>query len=165
TKLLSMNYRLFNAVLATLEVDEKTLTNRAYESFSVVTEMADQLYRAYQIPFRKAHHLVATLVKEAGKQNLNLKMLDESFFAEVYEQVMGKAFTLDFTPIRESLDPLAFVAKRDVEGGTSARAMQTMQDEAHQHLDDSVAWFGGIMAQQQAAEEKRKALIDQLLNT
>lgn len=165
TKLLSMNYRLFNAVLATLEVDEKTLTNRAYESFSVVTEMADQLYRAYQIPFRKAHHLVATLVKEAGKQNLNLKMLDESFFAEVYEQVMGKAFTLDFTPIRESLDPLAFVAKRDVEGGTSARAMQTMLDEAHQHLDESVAWFGGIMAQQQTAEKKRKALIGQLLNS
>lgn len=165
TKLLSMNYRLFNAVLATLEVDEKTLTDRAYESFSVVTEMADQLYRAYHIPFRKAHHLVATLVKEAGKQNLNLKMLDESFFTNVYEQVMGKAFTLDFAPIKESLDPLAFVVKRDVDGGTSARAMQKMLDEAHQHLDESVAWFGGIMAQQQAAEEKRKALIGQLLNS
>ena len=78
---------------------------------------------------------------------------------------MGKAFTLNFTPIRESLDPLAFVAKRDVEGGTSARAMQTMLDEAHQHLNGSVAWFGGIMAQQQTAEKKRKALIGQLLNS
>lgn len=161
-KLLLMNYRLFNAVLSTLEVDENILTNRAYESFSVVTEMADQLYRAYQIPFRKAHHLVATLVKEAGKQNLNLKMLDQNFFSKVYEQVMGKPFSEDFTPIQESLDPLAFVVKRDVDGGTSSRAMKKMIDQAQQHLNGSVDWFTSIMAQQQKAEEKRRALIKAL---
>lgn len=162
-KLLSMNYRLFNAVLATLEVDEKTLSDRAYESFSVVTEMADQLYRAYQIPFRKAHHLVATLVKEANRQNLNLKMLDQAFFSRIYEQVQGTPFTQDFTPIQESLNPLNFVVKRDVDGGTSARAMQKMIDLAQYHLEDSIAWLSSIITQQQEAEMKRKSLIKTLL--
>jgi len=164
-KLLSTNYRLFNAVLATLEVDEKTLANRAHESFSVVTEIADQLYRSYKIPFRKAHHLVAMLVKEAGKQKLNLKMLDQPFFAHVYEQVMGIPFTHDFTPIKESLDPLAFVLKRDVDGGTSGRAMQVMLEQAQEQLNASVTWLTDIQVKQQEAEQKRKCLIEQLLNT
>lgn len=108
----------------------------------------------------KSGMLWVTLLKFSTKVVIELE-----YFANMgFSQYSRKAL-MNFAPIKESLDPLAFVVKRDVDGGTSARAMQTMLDEAHQHLEESVAWFGGIMAQQQAAKEKRKALIDQLLNT
>lgn len=162
-KLLITNYHLFNAVLATLKVNSETLKQRAYESFSVVTEMADQLYRVYQIPFRKAHHLVATLVKKAENSGINLKQIDASFFAPVYEQVMGKPFTEDFSAIRDSLDPLQFVIKRDVEGGTSPRAMKVMIERADLSLQETVNWFEAIRAQQDKAERKRKLMIEELL--
>ncbi len=90
-------------------------------------------------------------------------MLDQAFFSRIYEQVQGTPFTQDFTPIQESLNPLNFVVKRDVDGGTSARAMQKMIDLAQYHLEDSIAWLSSIITQQQEAEMKRKSLIRTLL--
>lgn len=54
-ELFNKNARLFEAVISTLDVNKELLEKRAYESFSVVTDIADQMYRSYKIPFRRAH--------------------------------------------------------------------------------------------------------------
>lgn len=64
-ELFQKNVQLFRAVISTLEVNKELLESRAYESFSVVTDIADQMYRSYEIPFRKAHSFVSFLVKKA----------------------------------------------------------------------------------------------------
>lgn len=54
-ELFNKNARLFEAVISTLDVNKELLEKRAYESFSVVTDIADQMYRSYKISFRRAH--------------------------------------------------------------------------------------------------------------
>lgn len=163
TDLLKTNYHMLNAVIATLTVDKKTLERRAYESFSVVTEMADEMYRSYNIPFRQAHHIVAILVKKAQKAEINLKKITPDFFASVYKEVTGNDFLYDFSAISRSLDPLHFVVSRDVTGGTSLRAMNEMIVRSKKKETENIAWHHAKEMQLSVAEEERREAIKKIL--
>jgi argininosuccinate lyase len=136
------NYRLFNAVMGTLEVDKKLLEKRAHESFSVVTEMADELYRSFNIPFRRAHHVVSSLIKKAEVKSYNLKSITKELFTEVFEQVTGEQFTGDFSIIEKTMDPVHFVKSRAVSGGTSPEAMEEMLKISRKKVKENAAWLG-----------------------
>lgn len=153
------NFRLFNAVLGTLEVDKKLLYRRAHESFSVVTEMADELYRSFNIPFRDAHHVAAALVREAEAHSYKLKNIKEDFFAEVFKTVIGKAFKGDFALIKKSMDPRHFIAVRTVSGGIAPQAMSRMIREAKKKIAKNVTWVVGEEQRAVLAAEARKAAV------
>jgi argininosuccinate lyase len=160
---LDRNLQLFNAVLATMDVDRELLAKRARESFSVVTEIADEMVRSYRIPFRKAHHFVAKLVKLADERKYNLLAVSRDFFAEAYEQVFGEVFAFDFEPIRRAMDPEHFVACRDILGGTGPNAMADMLAGAERKIRENREWLRSAHAALQAADDKRKAAIQSIL--
>ncbi|QQO08626.1 argininosuccinate lyase [Breznakiella homolactica] len=162
-ELLKTNYRLFNAVMGTLEVDRELLRRRAHESFSVVTEMADEMYRSYGIPFRQAHHVVASLVKEAGARGYNLKSISRDFFAEVYENITGQAFAGDFSAIQKSMDPDHFVRSRDVAGGTSPQAIQYMIASAEKKIARRRDWIAAEENRIDQADKKRETLVSSII--
>ena len=146
-ELLEKNIRILRAVIATLDVDKDLLWERAHESFSVVTEMADTLVRITDLPFRTAHHVVSDLVKNAEKLDYNLKEIDEDFFRDSYRKTTGKEFDGPFEELKKSMDPIHFVTIRNVYGGTGPDAMNQMLENAEKKLEDSVSWL--------AAEEKK----------
>ncbi len=162
-ELLETNLELFNSVIATLDVNKELLRERAYESFSVVTEIADQMYRSYGIPFRKAHHFVSYLVKKADKQNYNLKNVTRDFFAEAYEEVFHEPFHQDFEPILKSIDPEHFVKVRNIYGGTGPDAMEAMLESAREKVLDNAAWYGKKTDALNQAECKRMELVQECL--
>ena len=155
---------MLNAVVATMEVDKALLNRRAHESFSVVTEIADQMYRAYGIPFRDAHHFVAYMVRKAGEAGFNLKSIDRAFFAQCYEAIFHQAFEGDFTPIEQAMDPLRFVACREVEGGTGQRAMAAMIAGGREKIAGDVKWLEAARGRIRQADEKRAEAIRQMLS-
>ncbi len=164
-ELLGKNLVLFQAVLATLEVDRELLERRAFESFSVVTEIADQMYRSYEIPFRKAHSFVAFLVKKAGKQKYNLRNITEKFFAESYQEFFGEEFREDFRPILDSVDPWHFVRVREVWGGTGPRAMEEMLRTGRQKIRENREWLELKQRNLEKAHEKRREQIKRLIQS
>lgn len=157
------NMDLFEAVMATLEVDKELLEKRAYESFSVVTDIADQLYRFYHIPFRKAHSFVSTMVKKADRQNYNLKNISREFFAETYEEFFGEMFEQDFQPVLDSIDPWHFVRVREVYGGTGPKAMENMIQSAHKEVMENSQCLEGIKRALADSEQKRKEAVSGLI--
>jgi argininosuccinate lyase len=157
------NFRLFSAVIGTLEVNTKLLSQRAHESFSVVTEMADELYRSFDIPFRQAHHVVAALVKEAEAQSCNLKHITEDFFAGVFKTVTGKRFSGDFAAIQKSMDPGHFVASRTVAGGTAPGMMTQMTGAAQKKIAQNVSWIEQEEARILNAAEMRKQAVHAIM--
>lgn len=161
--LLNKNLALFNAVIATMDVDKELLAKRANESFSVVTEIADEMYRSYQIPFRKAHHFVAQLVKKADRMNYNLKSISRDFFAEVYQEVFGEPFKQDFTPILQSIDPQHFVKVRDIHGGTGSKAMSQMLSAAMEKIARNVQWYESKVEMLQEAQNKREQAVKKIM--
>jgi argininosuccinate lyase len=162
-KLLNQNLVLFNAVIATMDVNKELLAKRAHESFSVVTEIADEMYRSYQIPFRSAHHFVAQLVKKAEQMDYNPCNISREFFAQVYEEVFGEPFTKDFTPILQSIDPWHFVKSRNVYGGTGPEAMADMLSSAQKKVARNAHWYELKLESIQTAKEKRVQAINKLI--
>lgn len=160
---LDRNLQLFNAVIATLDVNRELLAKRARESFSVVTEIADEMVRSYRIPFRKAHHFVARLVKLADERNYDLLGVSRDFFADAYQQVFGEPFAFDFAPIQRAMDPKHFVACRDVLGGTGPNAMAKMLAGAERKIEQNAAWLQSAVDGLHAADDKRRQAIQRIL--
>lgn len=151
--------QLFDAVLATLDVNRELLAKRARESFSVVTEIADEMVRSYGIPFRKAHHFVARLVKRADERKYNLLAVSREFFAEAYAEVFGEAFNHDFAPVKRAMDPEHFVACRDVTGGTGPNAMAAMLAGAERKVAENAAWLAAARGALADADTRRTEAI------
>lgn len=147
---LEMCIDLFNAVIATMDVNRKLLRARAYESFSVVTEIADELFRSCGIPFRQAHGFVSYMVRKANQMDFNLKNIDRAFFAEAYREHFGKEFAGDFEPIRACIDPQRFVNTRNISGGAGPEAMDDLLVRAQSKVNANNAWY----------ERKRAALAE-----
>lgn len=158
-ELFNKNARLFEAVISTLDVNKELLEKRAYESFSVVTDIADQMYRSYKIPFRRAHSFVSFLVKKAGKMEYNLRNISEEFFASSYEEFFDEPFKHDFTPISRCIDPWHFVRSREVRGGTGEKAMESMIERAKKEIEADQLWIHEHREQLHEADEKRKQVI------
>lgn len=164
-ELFEKNVRLLSAVISTLEVNRELLAKRAYESFSVVTDIADQMYRSYGIPFRKAHSFVSYLVKKAGKLDYNLRNVSEAFFSSTYEEFFKVPFDYDFTPISQCTDPWHFVKCREVRGGTGDNAMKSMIDKAKERTMENCLWIQKRKDLLREADGKRGKEILKLLGT
>ncbi len=162
-ELLGQNVNMLNSVLGTLDVNRELLCERVHESFSVVTEIADQIYRSYHIPFREAHGFVSFLVKRANAQGYNLKNVTRDFFAEAFEEYFKKPFDFDFAPILKSIDPEHFVLSRDVIGGTGPNAMQDMLAHAEIKVQRDLEWLESRRLALQRADEKRAECVKTVL--
>jgi argininosuccinate lyase len=86
---------------------------------ALATDLADQLVRA-GVPFRKAHEIVAGIVRRAEKSGVALDALPADAFREAHEVFASEPPAMDFE---------ASVEARDVPGGT-ARARVQEQIEA-----------------------------------
>lgn len=162
-ELFDKNIRLLSAVIGTIEVNKELLEKRAYESFSVVTEIADQMYRSYKIPFRKAHSFVSYLVKRAGEKQYNLSNISKEFFAGIYEEFFGISFKFDFQTILESIDPWHFVKCREVRGGTGERAMNAMLDQAKEEILKNQIWLEEQEERLKKAEQEREQAVKKVM--
>ena len=156
------NLQLFNAVLATLDVNKELLAERVHESFSVVTEIADQMVRSYGIPFRQAHHFVATLVKKSNRLGYNLKQLSLEFFSETFMEVFQHPFEGDFTPILKSIDPENFVAIREILGGTGQKAMAAMIESGKAKVEKNRQWLAQAYTRIEQADEERAKQVSRI---
>lgn len=161
--LLKKNIKVFNAVLATLEVNKELLKQRAMESFSLVTEIADEMYRSYHIPFRKAHAFVAFMVGRAEEKEYNLKNLSSDFFAECYEEYFGEKFEQEFAPIKRSIDPIYFVNSREILGGTGIKVMAQMLQTAERKIENNIEWFESKEKHLKNSDEKLQREVDNLI--
>lgn len=155
---------LFEAVIATMDVNRELLRQRAYESFSVVTEIADELFRSCNIPFRKAHGFVSYLVRKAGKVNFNLKNITREFFIEAFREYFNAEFEGDFEAIRLCIDPQRFVNMRNIPGGTGPKAMEMLLEQAKEKVAANRSWYEGKCAALQAKEDELKHMVQVVSN-
>lgn len=150
--------RLLAAVVATLEVDRSRLLARAQTSFANVTELADELVRTCGLPFRTAHRVVAAAVREcltAGAQDV--RALDPDCLSRAAQRVLGRPLQLDPETVRAALDPVHFVAVRQVRGGVApgeVRRMLAVRAQVQARLD---GWLAHARDQLARAEANRAA--------
>ena len=160
---LERNVDVLNAVIATMDVNKELLEKRAFESFSVVTEIADEMYRSYQIPFRKAHGFVSFMVRKARSCDYNLKYMNRDFYAETWQEYFGEPFELDFTPMKECIDPRRFVTVREIIGGTGPKAMEDQLVSAREKVDRNKEWYEQVTGKLEESANKRMAAVHSII--
>ncbi|WP_042166340.1 argininosuccinate lyase [Paenibacillus gorillae] len=138
-------YRLLSKVIATLEINEEVLRQRAANSFATVTELADTLVREEGLSFRSSHSIVSKLVTSAVKRgagvgDLNLVSLNEAAAAAGEH----KPLKLSAESLRKALDPENFVRVRTLQGGPAPselrralEAQNSRQTELKRWLEDN----------------------------
>ncbi|MEM0217692.1 MAG: argininosuccinate lyase [Candidatus Nezhaarchaeales archaeon] len=117
--------RIIKGVIEGLQFDVKRMHDAAELGFSTVTELANEIVRRFNLPFRVAYRIVGRLVKEAVDAGLT----PNEITSEMLEKVAlceGVLIKIDEEVIRESLNPEMCVAKCKVSGGPSQRSVVDM---------------------------------------
>lgn len=152
-------YRLFAAVIGTMEVNKEVLRERTQGSFATVTELADTLVRTDGLSFRKAHHIVSDVVQQALAQGQAADQITLSLVNESARRHIGWDTALNEETLREALDPAHFVAIRSLPGGPSPKEVKRMIDIRMNEQQAHLKWVG------QAQDKIRRAMqhVDEII--
>lgn len=104
--------------------------------FSTVTDLAETLVREADLPFRVAHEVCATLVREALDAGRGLEALDAATVNAAASARSGRPVRLTEAAVRAALDPVASVGRRQAPGGTAPGAVREAIVRARARLDE-----------------------------
>jgi argininosuccinate lyase len=104
--------RVFSEMLSSLKFKKKRFEDELKKSYSTATEIADYLVRK-GVPFREAHRMVGSIVRECLKKGVSLAELPPKQYRRY-----SHAFNGD---IYEFLDPRLSVRQKKSSGSTSPR--------------------------------------------
>ena len=93
---------IMKGIIDTFKVNKKNTLHSANKSYGVSLDVAEQIVIKYNIPFRKVHKLIGTLVQHAVK-NENLSL------SQISKDDVNKILKLTHIPI--DLDELMFILK------------------------------------------------------
>lgn len=162
--MLEVVYRLLSNVIATLQINEDVLRQRAAASFATVTELADTLVREQGLSFRKAHSIVSRLVtltvQQGGKiSDINLQSLNEAAV-----QIIGFPLKLNDEQLKQALDPAHFVQIRSIRGGPSPSEMHRSLKLQYERLADLELWLKKRASRLEAAAAGLNLILSDWLN-
>lgn len=138
---LEQMYRLMASVVGTMEVNKDVLLERAKGSFATVTELADTLVRTDRLSFRKSHHIVSRVVKEAMSEQLAANQISLELVNRAAVEVIGRELALTREELKQSLDPVHFVMLRKLPGGPNPDEINRMIAERRAALEQENAWL------------------------
>lgn len=108
---------------------------RAAGDFSTITDLADLLVRDAGLPFRLAHEICATLVRDALDAGAGPGSIDAARVNAAATERAGFAVRLSERAVRDALDPEASVARRAHLGGTAPDTVRAAVTAARAELD------------------------------
>ena len=133
-----------NGMIATTEFDREKMLKTAPLGFSLATEIADYLVRAY-VPFAKAHEAAGLCVALCESTSRQLHELSDEEFLSIHP-LLAK-------DVRIVLDVHGALNSRTTRGGTAPSSLeiqfQELENRIHQSttwLDDKRAAFSGMMS-------------------
>jgi len=110
------------------EFDPSRMRAAAAVGFASATDLADWLVRVLDVPFRRAHHIVGALVKEAETRNCGLEDLPLEAMRQVEPAITDDVFRV--LGIEQS------VASRTSEGGTAPSNVRAAATDARRRFLD-----------------------------
>jgi argininosuccinate lyase len=146
---------LMSAVLASIEFDRNLLASRAGLGFTTSTELADMLVRDFGLPFRTAHAIVATVVKDALARGLGSDGITAAMVEASAQASTSRSIGIHDDAVRAALDPWGFVRSRRISGGPAPEAMTAALDQTADRLAADRAWLGETRARLAGAEGER----------
>ena len=152
---------LFANTLKAATFNLETLRKRAGENFITVTELADTIVRRENLPFRVAHKIVGTCVKNAlgAKSEITHEILQN-----VCREILGHEISMLKGELIETLSPENFVNIRQIYGGTAPEETRRALSVEREYEKTDENWFSKKSKGLQNASEILIETVDSLLN-
>ncbi|MBI6550274.1 argininosuccinate lyase [Xenorhabdus lircayensis] len=141
-----MLWDTIDTVKSSISISHRQMTTSVYQSeratelcwknFSTVTELANMLVTNKNIPFRDAHKISGTLVR-----NLTEIQSDLRDFDYIQKYLAENSITLSLSEIRECVSPDKVVSRQSSSGGTSPKAVSDMITDMRNSLSQHKLWI------------------------
>lgn len=126
-------------VVRTLQPNKAQMLKYAAENFATMTDLTDTLVRETGIDYREAHEVIARVVNSAIEQRKFANEIDLAMVQAAAQAQLGHPLELSADAVRNALDPVQNVARRDGIGGPAPAAVQRMIVSARTSLADETA--------------------------
>lgn len=117
-------------VVRTLQPQRAQMLHYAAEGFSTMTELTDTIVRESGISFRDAHEVMAAVVEGALAEGKKANAIDLAMIEQAAQKKLGRTLNVSAEAVRQALDPVQNVARRDGIGGPAPSSVRTMIDAA-----------------------------------
>ncbi|HET7266359.1 MAG TPA: lyase family protein [bacterium] len=147
---------LLRSVVAQAEIRPEAWAGALRGTFATSTELADTLVRTAGLRFADAHAVAARLIADRRARGADFGGVTPEEVAAAAESEAGRRVLLSREVLEAALDPAAFVAVRNVEGGPGPRAMEAMLRAARAALAESRASTQAARGRVAAARAQRE---------
>ncbi len=147
--------RLMTEVLERMSVFPERMAISAARGFGTATELADTMVRDLGLSFRTAHNIVAAVVAKAIGNGKRADQITVSDVSEAGQAVLGRQLDIPEASLRQALDPVLNVARRDIAGGPAPHVVGACLRDRRKALSDDRAT---VEAMQTRIRESRAAV-------
>lgn len=126
-------------VVQTLHPNKAQMLRYAAQNYSTMTDLADALVRESGIDFREAHEVVARIVVEGIDAGMPADKIDAAMIQRAAQAQLGHPLKISEAAIRDALDPVSNVARRNGIGGPAPEAVKRTIEQARRELQDESA--------------------------
>ncbi len=121
-------------VVRTLHPNKAQMLRYAAQNFSTMTDLADALVRERGIDFREAHEVIARVVNAAIDSGKTADQIDVRMIQTAAKAQLGHPLKISAAAVRDALDPVKNVARRNGIGGPAPSSVARMVAEARTQI-------------------------------
>jgi argininosuccinate lyase len=111
-------------------INQARMAELCHKNFAAATELANYLVAKHGVPFRKAHHIVGSLVGDLYRSGR-----DFTHFAACFEHLKANGIEATEDEVRRALDPRQVMMSYESEGGTGPKSVAAMLEELRARSD------------------------------
>jgi argininosuccinate lyase len=133
--------RLMADALTSLTVHRDAMAETAGAFWSTTSHLADELVRRFDLPFRMAHQIVATFVRDSLAAGHTPVSVDPAMLARAAREA-GVDVSLTVDELRRALDARCFVESRESEGSPNPHHVRAHAAVVRADVDTHTRWHG-----------------------
>lgn len=159
----------FHHILNNLTINPERSLEELDLDWTCSQEIADELMKKHNIPFRLGHHFASNVVTYARANNITPMNFSYEKAADIWadlskeEPTLPKTFPMTEEEWQHAKDPRAIVNNRKVKGGPQPAELDKMTAMAKDHLADNEAWTHHTEQKLTDAQKKLDADFEEML--
>lgn len=149
--------------LRTMKFKTETMKSRADQNYSTVTELADELVKAENLPFRLAHQIVGYIVGQCVEKGLTTKDITKKMLDKAGEIYANRTFNWTQEHLDRVLDSLHSVDNKISLGSPNFRECDRMINNLKEKLSNDEKEHKNKLKELRKANDILKGDVNRLL--
>jgi argininosuccinate lyase len=158
----SNSLEIFATLIPNLKVTAD-VSGKALTSFAAATELANMLVQKYNVPFRSAHKIIGTLVKQLIDSKQTFLNASPELLKKIAQEAIGIKLVVKAVEIAEAIDALKIVETYKVTGGPAPTEVKRALVARKKSLVLAKSTVSKLSQKLGAAESKLEAAVESCL--